>query len=385
MTYNSRETTFSLRRRWERVLYHVVLGVGCGSVVVGTVLLASLGARAQESCVWHDQSKHRVQFVTIENGVQLEVLDWGGSGRPIVLLAGSGNTAHVFDDFAEKLSGTCCHVYGITRRGYGVSSHPDSGYTEQRLADDVLQVLESLKIVKPVLVGHSAAGEELTRLGDEHSDRIAGLVYLDAVSDPTDFPASSPAYMALFQKLPEAMRTPPPYSTSDSKSFQAYRDWQVRSGEPPRPEAELRNSFECNPDGSVGKFRSAQHIHEAIGAGAQKRDYSKIRVPVLAFFPSAGGKPQYVPKDDQERAAIAEFDAATAVYIGRWKQNLQNAAAVVRIVDLPGANHYIFLSNQADVLRELHAFLEGLPELESYLSPTNAKTHLSKKINPDVR
>ena len=27
-----------------------------------------------------------------------------------------------------------------------------------------------------------------------------------------------------------------------------------------------------------------QTIHEAIGAGALKRDYSKIRVPILALF-----------------------------------------------------------------------------------------------------
>src|SRR6266446_9034754 len=83
------------------------------------------------------------------------------------------------------------------------------------------------KIVKPVLVGHSMAGEEMTRLGDEHSDRLAGLVYLDAADDPTDFPASSPAYMALYHKLPP--RDHPEPDASDLKSFQAYREWQVRS------------------------------------------------------------------------------------------------------------------------------------------------------------
>ena len=30
-----------------------------------------------------------------------------------------------------------CHPYAITRRGYGASSRPDSGYTEQRLAEDM--------------------------------------------------------------------------------------------------------------------------------------------------------------------------------------------------------------------------------------------------------
>ncbi len=80
--------------------------------------------------------------------MHLEVLDWGGSGRSLVLLAGSGNTAHVFDDFAPKLT-DCCHVYAVTRRGFGASSHPASGYDDQQLADDVLAVLDALKINKP--------------------------------------------------------------------------------------------------------------------------------------------------------------------------------------------------------------------------------------------
>ena len=64
-----------------------------------------------------------VQFVTVEPGVKLEVLDWGGTGRPLVFLAGLGNTAHVFDTFAAKFIGKY-HVYGITRRGFGNSAPP---------------------------------------------------------------------------------------------------------------------------------------------------------------------------------------------------------------------------------------------------------------------
>lgn len=331
-------------------------------------------ARRTDSAAWHDPSKHQLQFIIVEYGVRIEVLDWGGTGRPVVFLAGSGSTAHIFDDFAPKLT-AFSHVYGVTRRGYGESSHPDAGYTEQRLAQDVLQVLDSLKIVAPVLVGHSAAGGELTRLGDEHSDRLAGLVYLDAASDPADFPAASPEYLALYQNLPAAMRDHPGPSTPDRKSFEAYREWQERSGVA-FPESELRNMFTTNPDGSVGTYRaSTAFIHEAFGTGALKRDYSKIRVPVLAFFGmSCSAHPQgnyacikhprhkaeYEPKNAQERAAEEAFDSATAAYVNRWKKNLQNAPGGVRIVDLPGANHYVFLSNDVDVLRELSAFLTGL-------------------------
>jgi non-heme chloroperoxidase len=332
-----------------------------GTCLSALVLCLAPTALGQQATPWRDPSKHTVQFVTVEEGVRLEVLDWGGTGRPVVLLAGSGNTAHIFDDFAEKLSGACCHVYGITRRGFGASTHPDSGYDQQRLADDVLQVLDALKLVAPVVAGHSMSGEELTTLGDEHSDRLAGLVYLDATADPTDYPGNSPAYTALFNKLPAAMRangSKP--DASDLKSFQAFHDFKVRQNGFEYPEAQLRASFNQNPDGSVGSYNTSDKVHNAIGRGALPRDYSRIRVPILALFSSLSINYRYQPKDAQERAAIEEFDAATAVYDKRNKKNLLNAKGGVRMVDLPQADHYVFLSNQADVLREMRAFLASL-------------------------
>jgi hypothetical protein len=66
--------------------------------------------RATPETAWKDPSRHTMQFVTVDKTtnkpVNLEVLDWGGSGRPLVLLAGLGNTAHVFDKFAPKLTAT---------------------------------------------------------------------------------------------------------------------------------------------------------------------------------------------------------------------------------------------------------------------------------------
>jgi len=74
-------------------------------------------------------------------------------------------------------------VYGITRRGFGASSTPapdDSNYTADRLGDDVLKVIDALGVKKPVLIGHSIAGEELSSIGSRFPDKVAGLIYLDA-------------------------------------------------------------------------------------------------------------------------------------------------------------------------------------------------------------
>ena len=150
-----------------------------GFIFLALALLTGRSGLAQEHSAWRDPSKHQVQFVTVEDGVRLEVLDWGGSGKPLVLLAGGGDTAHVFDDFAPQLTPSF-HVYGITRRGFGESGFSPEGYGADRLGDDVLAVLDSLKLIRPVLVGHSLGGEELSSLSTRHPSRVAALVYLEA-------------------------------------------------------------------------------------------------------------------------------------------------------------------------------------------------------------
>src|SRR5206468_12922996 len=76
-------------RRWVRL----------SGTILSVLLVESLSA---EAAPWHDPSPHTVRVVTVADGVRLEVLDWGGSGRPVVLIAGGGNTAHVFDDFRSE-------------------------------------------------------------------------------------------------------------------------------------------------------------------------------------------------------------------------------------------------------------------------------------------
>jgi len=327
--------------------------------VLALTLLAGAVACTHNSKPWHDPSPHQIQFVTVEDGVRLEVLNWGGSGRALVLLAGSGNTAHVFDDFAPKLAGPY-HVYGITRRGFGSSSHPDSGYAEQRLADDVPQILNALQLVKPVLIGHSMAGGELSTLGAQHSDRLSGLVYVDAARDPTR------DYSKLSKKMEASGAKPPSPSDSDMKSFPAYREWQMRTMGFAFPESEVRNMFDSNPDGSMGDYRTDNSVFKAIGAGVQKRDYTKIRVPVLAFFaipstPEENVSRRYQFKNAQERAAVEEVHAAVLANIRTDERSIQRCAAGARVVELRGSDHYIFLASEADMLRELRAFLAGLP------------------------
>ncbi len=108
------------------------------AVTLLCVLVVTSSARAQQA-EWRDPSPHTVTFVTVDTEVQLEVLDWGGSGPAVVLLAGLGATAHYYDDFAPAL--TPRHrVIGVTRRGHRGSSAAPAGYGSARLAEDIVRV-----------------------------------------------------------------------------------------------------------------------------------------------------------------------------------------------------------------------------------------------------
>ncbi len=264
--------------------------------------------------------------------MRVEVLDWGGTGRPI-LLVGCYLTAHVYDDIAPKLADKF-HVFAVTRRGVGASDHPETGYDPQRRAIDILEVIGALGIQKPIVVGNSCGGGILHSLGAEHPERVSGLVYLDAAEDPT-------------LKLPDY-------------GFVAVAQTNLpkRAREPQRvvfPEAEQKQLAEHPMDPAIRKA--------IVQDNSIKPPYDRIRVPVLAIYRSVTMEQvlnDYAPQNEKERAAVEERYAASRAMLTRWQRDLLTGVPDARIVELPGANLFMFLSNEADVIREVRAFAAKL-------------------------
>jgi pimeloyl-ACP methyl ester carboxylesterase len=100
-----------------------------------------------------DPSPHKASFVTVDKGVKLEVLDWGGSGPPLVFLAGLGNTrAQVRQVRAQLHSPSIMSMHHPARHRHLQHPAPTiANYDADRLGDDVLQVIEALKLDRPVL------------------------------------------------------------------------------------------------------------------------------------------------------------------------------------------------------------------------------------------
>lgn len=309
-----------------------------------------------------DRTPHKVQFITVETNVKLEVLDWGGSGRPMVLLTGFGNDAHVYDRFAPKLIGAY-HVYGITRRGFGASSWPaptGNAYDADRLGDDVLAVIDTLKLDKPVLVGHSVAGEELSSVGSRHPEKISGLIYMDA-AQPYAFYARERGDFDLdwkeIQKKVEQIKNAPSEAPSAIQELldtslpafeRALRDRQKNSET--MPEA-LRAYAASQPPPPPPTGTLA-----AIIAGSQK--YTNIPVPILAIFAIPSG---FIPGGPGDPATRAAFVASLQASVEAWAKVIERGLPSARVVRIPNADHYVFQSNEADVLREMNAFIGSLP------------------------
>jgi pimeloyl-ACP methyl ester carboxylesterase len=301
-----------------------------------------------------DPSPHKPLRVTVQPGVTLEVLDFGGgsAGPALIFLSGLGGTGHSYDGFAEKFTGRH-HVYAITRRGFGMSSSPpdtDANYDADRLGDDVLAVMETLRIEKPVLAGHSIAGEELSSAGTRHPEKLAGLIYLEAVYqysiyDPSvaDLSVETATIkrdlgrMFDLQTDPAAMRglianvqgALPNLQQALSDTAEAMGSAPAMSGQAQKPEDLAGNRIFDNT-----------------------RKYGPAKIPVLAIV----AEPRQCGRNC-DKPFMQEILAADTARFAYFEKQVPNA----RLVRIPYASHYIYRSNQADVMREMNAFMDKLP------------------------
>lgn len=329
------------------------------------------------------------RFITVAPDVKLEVLDWGGSGRNLVLLAGGGNTAHVYASLAPKLAKQF-HVYGITRRGAGQSSAPSTGYTARQFGNDIIAVLDALHLQSPVLVGHSIAGEEMSSVSEHHPGRVSALIYLDAggpfaLYDPehgnidldrvelqqdlsrlgkdsydnaliTKTLADEARYRRNLQDLRDEVEgaSAPVPTKFDLASVGALQRYFAGYYGGTLPEDEIRQHYKINTDGSVG-----ERLSRTRGTRAQEFEYerfSKLDTRALVIIPFPNALNSGVTHDPARLAAYKAQEASRKQgQLGIWRKQPH-----VQVVVIPNVTHYIFLSDEAEILALISRFLRGL-------------------------
>jgi pimeloyl-ACP methyl ester carboxylesterase len=312
---------------------------------------ARAGPPVSFHAAWADPSPHRVLRVAGRPGITLEVLDWGGRGTPLVFLAGYGNTAHVFAGFAPQFRDRF-RVLAVTRRGFGASTLAPNGYDNATLAGDVLAVLDTLRLDRPVLVAHSFGGAELNAIAVQRPAVARALVYLDAGFDFAELYAD-PAWMHV--RIPR-----PPAPAGDDSSPRAATAYAALVTGPGYPEAEVRAQ-----DAWGARLRAAPAFHADsletwLTRGTPPADFGAIRVPALAIYgvprtveekyPWVAGAPAAI-----QHQAARRFAVETPI-LARQRVRCRREVRGTRVVEIPGGRHYVYLSHPREVAAAIRSF-----------------------------
>jgi pimeloyl-ACP methyl ester carboxylesterase len=126
---------------------------------------------------------HALSHIELENGLRMEVEQWGHGDRPLVLVHGYTGSR---DDWLEQLPGLSARglTIALDLRGHGGSKgrgRPDD-YTFDQLAEDVVQALDTLGVTRCDLLGHSMGGIVAQLVTRAQPERIASLVLMDTFS-----------------------------------------------------------------------------------------------------------------------------------------------------------------------------------------------------------
>jgi pimeloyl-ACP methyl ester carboxylesterase len=146
---------------------------------------------------------------------------------------------------------------------------------------------------------------------------------------------------------------------SDLQSFKTVQDWYARGSKVTIPEAEFRQMLATDESGHPTMTRrSLRFVGQAIREGDGR--FTDIRGPVLAIF-AVANDPGKV--DTNDPAAVEAANAYVEVQTARTKRRasaFQRGVPQARVVLIDRADHYVFLSNQAEVIRELRDFISTL-------------------------
>jgi pimeloyl-ACP methyl ester carboxylesterase len=296
------------------------------------------------------------------DGVRLHYNDWGGAGRSVVLLAGLGDTAHLYRGLAPKLASRF-RVVGLTRRGHGRSDRPDSGYDLDTFVEDIRRFLDSLGIERTILVGHSFGGLEMPLFAIRYPQRVEAIVYLDALFprlDPEPDLSGDPIWSVVPAGGPTA---------GDLVSREAYLGYYKRA----RPawariwceaiEADLMDKVTIKDDGHLEFHHDDELMNRIYQAAWSSRnpEYDKVEAPMLAIVPD-GNFHQGVPldaTDELRQAADRYWEEKLLPWIRQRTEAFRQAVPTARVVELDSPYHHIFIAREDETVKAINDFLAG--------------------------
>jgi pimeloyl-ACP methyl ester carboxylesterase len=200
------------------------------------------------------------------------------AGRDIVLVHGGWHGGWVWQRLVPLLVAAGHRVQAPTLTGLGERAsefHAQVGL--QTHVDDIAQSVFGQGSDNVMLLGHSYGGSIITAVADQMPERIAALIYLDAII-PTDgvpdwegFPPERQEAMRAGAQSLDGLRVPPPDPAL----------WGIRSGTPAHHE--LRQRLTPHPIKTMmdmprlsGRWRSVPRKHYLLAAGPPASRFSGV-------------------------------------------------------------------------------------------------------------
>lgn len=221
----------------------------------------------------------------------LRLLRWPGREPGFVLVHGLASNALVWRGVAEFLSGSGYAVVAVDLRGHGESGVPVSGYDTTTAAADVGDLIATLRLGRPVVVGQSWGGNVAVELAASQPDSVSGIALIDG--GWIQLRDTFPDWAAVLAQL-----TPPDLNGRRLTEVLAmmrgahpdWADWAIRA-----TAASLREQ----PDGTVRARLSLVHhlsILRSMWDVSITQRYPRVAVPSLLIpaAPRAGTKPAAV-------------------------------------------------------------------------------------------
>lgn len=194
-------------------------------------------------------------------------------------------------------------------------------------------------------------------MGSRHTERVAGLIYLDAGYSYAFYDqARGDMNIDLVDLEKKLAQLHPGKGPADPRPLIK----ELLEASLPGFEKDLREQQETlkTMPAAVLAAQAAPvgATTEAIMSGMQK--YTKIPAPILAIYAVPHDRGALANPDPTARAAD---DARDEVTTGAQAKAFESALPSAKVVRISHADHYVFRSNEADVLREMNMFLAGLP------------------------
>src|SRR5258706_12744028 len=98
-----------------------------------------------------------------KDGVALAYEDISAGLPPMLLVHGWGGDHASLDAQAEFFANSH-RVVSVDLRGHGKTDRPVQDYTMAAVADDLAWLCENLRLIKPIVLGHTVGGSIVLRL-----------------------------------------------------------------------------------------------------------------------------------------------------------------------------------------------------------------------------